>query len=704
MARRSKTPVAPAGNPQPVTPASRAGLTFGVPAAAGWRRNLWLGFALVGLLLLAYYPALSGAFIWDDDAHLTQNPCIVGPLGFTDIWTSAYARICPLVQSTFWLEHRLWGLDPMPYHLVNILMHAAAAIVLWRVLRLLRVRGAWLGAALWALHPVQVESVAWITEMKNTQSGLFFLLAVFCFCKSRQMEPETAPGGRSRLYYILTLVFAMLALASKSSTVVLPLVLGLCAWWMDRGWRWRRNFLQLSPLLLLSVLTGLITLWTQKAEGAFDPEFALNFPARLAIAGKVVWFYAGKLIWPHPLIFIYPRWQVDAASFAAYLPTLAIAGLMTVLWWQRDRWARTAFFTAAFFVAALLPVLGLIDTYFWRYSFAGDHFQYLASMGPLALAGAGLGTSWSALGNPPRWLMSVIASLLLPTLGSLSWRQCAPYQNDEVLWSTTLRLNPESWIAHNNLAVELVRQPGRSAEAIAHYEEALRLRPEHAKAHFNLAQELGKIPDRRDDAIAHYEAAVRIDPSLGLAHKNLAVLLALTPGRQAEAIAHYEEALRSMPDSAETHYNLAIELWKLPGREAEVIAHYREALRLRPDFAEAHYNLALELARQPAGAADAASHFESALRLRPDWAEAHNGYAILLSGLPGRLPDAIAHYEQALRLRPGAPRMHYGLAGAYYRSGRLAEAIGQLEAALELDPSYEDARRQLAALRRQMGN
>ncbi|HEY4247084.1 MAG TPA: tetratricopeptide repeat protein [Lacunisphaera sp.] len=702
MARRPKnSPPKSTGGPHPAKPPVPAGFPNQKSAGVRSRQNLWLGLALLGLVLLAYYPAISGGFIWDDDAHLTANPCIIGPLGLKDIWTSTLMRICPLVQTTFWLEHRIWGLNPLPYHLVNILMHAAAALVLWQVLRLLRVPGAWLGAALWALHPVQVESVAWITEMKNTQSGLFFLLTIFFFCKSRQATAENKPKDRSGFYYSLTLFFAVLAMSSKSSTVVLPLVLGLCAWWMDKRWLWRRDLIPLIPVFFLSALTGVATMWTQTAEGAFDPEFALGFAGRLALAGKVVWFYAGKLIWPHPLIFIYPRWQIDAASFAAYLPTLMTTGLMIVLWWKRDRWARTPFFTMAFFIAALLPVLGLIDTFFWRYSFVGDHFQYLASMGPLALAGAGLQTVPGAMGRPGRWLVSGFCPVLLLTFSLLTWRQCAMYQNEEALWITTLERNPASWMAHNNLGILLDGQPSRSADAIFHYEEALRLKPENARAHSNLARDLGKVPGRQNDAIAHAESALRIDPNLGWAHYHLAEVLTAMPGRQAEAIAHFEQALHLMPDSAEIHSKLAFELGKIPGREAEVINHYREALRLRPDWAEAHNDFALVLAMRPDGTAEAAVHFKEALRLRPDWAEAHNNYAGLLSGQPGRMSEAIAHYEEALHLKPDAPLVHYNLAGAYYRSGRLAEAIEQLETALKLDPGYENARLNLAALRQQ---
>ena len=661
------------------------------------RRDWWLSLALLGALLLVYYPALSGGFIWDDDAHLTANPCIVGPLGLSDVWTSAHARICPLVQTTFWLEYQLWGLNPLPYHLVNVLMHAAAAMVLWRVLVRLRVPGAWLGTMLWALHPVQVESVAWITEMKNTQSGLFFLLSVLFFCKSRLTENAAEPKSRAGLDYGLTLIFGTLALASKSSTVVLPLVLGLCAWWIDRGWRWRRNLLQLVPLLLLSVATGVVSVWTQNVEGAFDPEYARNGAERIAVAGKVVWFYAGKLLWPHPLIFMYPRWQIDTAGFAAYLPTLAAVGAIGVLWWKRDQWARAAFFAAAGFVTALLPVLGVVDHYFLRFSFVGDHFQYLASMAPLALAGAGIGLGLGAIRNQPRWLRPGLGALLLSGLGALTWRQCAMYQNDEILWTTTLQRNPSSWMAHNNLGTELAKQSGRSAEAIAHYEAVLRLRPEHAKAHYNLANEFAKHPDRRAKALAHYREAVRLRPDYADAINNLAAELAKQPGHQAESLALYEQALRLRPLDAGAHYNLAVELARQPARLAEALAHYRTALQLRPDYPEAHYNLGVELAKQPGRAAEAVAHYAQALRGKPDYAEAHYNLAHELEKLPGRQTEAIAHYEAALQSRPGLSQAHNNLAVLLAGlPGRQAQAITHYETALRLDPTNAETHYNLA--------
>jgi len=345
------------------------------------RRAPWIpGALLAALVLLAYLPVLQAGFIWDDDKHLTENPCIVGPLGFAGIWTTSEATYYPLVLTTFWVEHALWGLAPLPYHLVNILVHAAAAIVFWVVLRQLLVPGAWIGAALWALHPVQVESVAWVTELKNTQSGLFWLVAIFFFLKWRR--------SRGAAPYAAALLCAIAAILSKSSTVMLPVVLALCAWWEERRWDWR-HAIPLAPFFFISAAASAWTIWEQKFHaGALGEEWAQTWPERIIIAGRDVWFYLGKLLWPHPLVFIYPRWRIDGSEAVAYAPALAAVAALAVFWWQRNRWGRAAWFVSAYFVVALFPVLGFFNVYFFRYSFVGDHFQYLASMAPAALAGA----------------------------------------------------------------------------------------------------------------------------------------------------------------------------------------------------------------------------------------------------------------------------------------------------------------------------
>ena len=370
------------------------------------RQREWLwAFLLIALVFVSYARVFNAGFIWDDESHLTRNPCIVGPLGLKEVWTSARAVYYPLVLTTFWIVHKFVGLSPWPYHLLNVLLHAGSAVLLWRILRQLDVRGAWLGAALWALHPVMVQSVAWVTELKNTQSGFFYLLSIFCFLKSHGAIQGRAvsrsllrrTGDRRSLLFASSLVFFILATLSKPSVVMLPVVLFLCIWWRTGRTHWR-DVVALAPFVLISALASVWTIFEQKFHaGATGTEWAQTWPDRLIIAGRAIWFYLAKLIWPHPLIFIYPRWEIDSSQLTAYLPLLAALAGLLALWLSRAKWSRAVFFAAAYYVVSLFPVLGFFSVYFFRYSFVSDHFQYLASMGPLALAGAGIVTGCSRL-------------------------------------------------------------------------------------------------------------------------------------------------------------------------------------------------------------------------------------------------------------------------------------------------------------------
>src|ERR1700674_3020062 len=482
------------------------------------REWLW-ALLLIALVFAAYARVFNAGFIWDDESHLTQNPCIVGPLGLKDIWTSTRAVYYPLVLTTFWILHKVVGLSPSPYHILNVLMHAGSAVLLWRVLQQLNVGGAWLGAALWALHPVMVQSVAWVTELKNTQSCLFYLLAIFCFLK---MDAE-GQGSRVRWWRLAgALLFFIMAIASKPSTVMLPVVLALCVWWRHGRTQWR-DVVVLVPFMLVSALASAWTILEQKFHaGASGPEWAQTWPERLIIAGRAIWFYVGKLIWPHPLIFIYPRWELNSSQLTAYFPLLlALAGLVG-LWLVRGKWTRPIAFAAAYFVISLFPVLGFFSVYFFRYSFVSDHFQYLASMGPLALAGAGITEGIAVIGWK-QFLQPVACGILLLLLGALTWRQSVIYTDLVTLYQDTLRKNPACWMAHNNLGTEFLRK-GQTDKAMIHFQKSLEIKPDHVEAIANLGNVFLR-QGRVDEAIVQYNKALEIAPDYASVHTNLGTAL-----------------------------------------------------------------------------------------------------------------------------------------------------------------------------------
>jgi len=649
--------------------------------------TIGLGLLLVSLTLAAYWPVLRAGFIWDDDAHLTANPCIVGPLGFKAIWTTSSALYYPLVLTTFWVEHALWGMNPLFFHLVNVLTHALSAILLWRALSRLDVWGAWFGAALWALHPIQVESVAWITELKNTQSCFFYLLAVLFFLRWRRAFRDEV---KATLDYGLVVLFAVLAILSKSSTVMLPIVLALCWWWKDRRWRWR-NTIWLLPILMVSAAASAWTVWEQKFHsGAQGEEWGQSALERLAIAGKAVWFYVGKLLWPHPLIFVYPRWQVDVLHPIFFFPAAAAVFLCVILWFGRDHeWLRPVFFGFAYFLVSLFPVLGFFDVYFFRYSFVGDHFQYLASMGLIALVGAAL----TRLPKPARMLSVVLLLVLLV----MTWQQTKIYRDQEMLWRDTLAKNPAAWIAHTILANALAQQ-GRLAEAIQHYEQTLEIKPDYAEAHNNLGLALAE-EGKLAQAIQHYERALQLKPTNGEACNNLGVALA-AEGNLPEAIRYYERALQLKKDYAEAHYNLGIAL-TAQGKLPEAIKQYERALQLKPNYPQAYYSIGNALAHQ-GNLPEAIRHYARALQLKPDYAEAYVNLGGALA-LQGKLQEAIHHYERALQLKPDNVEVHCNLGGALAQQGNLPEAIHHYERALQLKPDDPEIDYNLASVLARQG-
>jgi Flp pilus assembly protein TadD len=487
--------------------------------------------------------------------------------------------------TSFRVQHALWGLNPLPYRIVNLCFHILSALLLWRVLERLRVRGAWLGAALWAMHPVQVESVAWITELKNVQSCVFYLLAIWCFLYWLDTDRS------SKSAYALALLSSTLALLSKTSTVMLPVVLGLCWWWRERNWS-RRKSLTLIPFLLISVVAAVWTIWEQKFHsGAVGSEWQLSGLERLALVGKTFWFYLARLLWPDPLIFIYPRWTIDTSHALTFLPLIILITMLLVVWRYRNTGLGAVFFAIAYFVVSLFPVSGLFDIYFFLFSFVADHFQYLAAMGPLALAACGIVTAVDSVKQARGLLKPAVSGGLLLLVAILTAQQSRIYSSRLTLWRDTTKKNPAAWLAHSNLGAELDDQ-SRFDEAMAQYEEALRLYPRDAEAANRLAADLadrGKMPE----AIEKLELVLQIHPDHYAAHNNLAIIL-IQLGRTDEALSHWEEAIRIKPDFADAHYNLGRALAGTT-RMNEAISHFQRALSIRPNDADVQRDLALAL-------------------------------------------------------------------------------------------------------------
>jgi tetratricopeptide (TPR) repeat protein len=650
---------------------------------SSWRHDWLLGFFLVIVTLMAYQPVWHAGMIWDDDKHITP-PELRSLKGLARIWTQpgATQQYYPLVYSVFWVEHQLWGDATAGYHWVNILLHASSALLLVKILRQLKIPGAWLAAGLFALHPVEVESVAWISELKNTLSGVFYLGAALVYLGFDRKRN----GGN----YAAALGLFLLGLMSKTVTASLPGALLVVFWWQRGKLSWKRDVLPLMPFFIAGMGAGLFTAWVErKFIGAAGAEFHFSIIERFLIAGRAIGFYLGKLFWPVDLVFIYPRWNVSQSVGWQYLFPAAALLWLGVLVWRRRRGPLAGLL---FFVGTLFPALGFFNVYPFRYSLVADHFQYLASLGPLTLAAAGMTALPGLLRTRKPFLEPMMCATLLLVLGTLTWQQCGMYANIETLWQTTLRRNPKCWMACNNLGNVFLQQ-GRTDEAITHYQKTLQINPAFAEAHYNL----GVILVRKgevEEAIAEYQKALQIKPDYAHAHNNLGHAL-LQQGRVDEAIVHLQKALQIKPAFAEAHNNLGVALGQ-KGRGDEAITHLQRATQINPAFAQAYNNLGVALGRK-ARVEEAIACYQKALEIKPDYAEAQNNLGSVFFR-QGRMDEAILHFQKALEIKPDFAEARNNLGSALFRQGRMDEAIWQYQKALEIKPDYAEARNKLAWL------
>ncbi len=511
-------------------------------------RDTWLGLLLLTLIVLAYSPALTGGYVWDDDAHVTRA-ALRSWDGLQSIWFSLHAtqQYYPLLHSAFWLEGRLWGDEVLGYHLVNILLHFSAASLIVVLCQKLEIKGAWIAGFIFALHPVHVESVAWISEQKNTLSLVFYLLAAITYIRFDHR--------RSANTYATALFFFTCALLTKTVTATLPATLLVLFWWKRGRIDWRRDVGPLLPWFALAAAGGLFTAWVEHhVIGAEGVEFNLGAMERLLLAGRVVCFYFWKLIWPTDLIFNYPHWNVSASVPWQYLFTGGLVALTAIFWWLRT-WSRAPLASLLIFGGSLFPVLGFIDVYPFRYSYVADHFQYLASIAIIVPVAAMLSLLRQRAATPVgRRAVRLGVAALVALLAVLTWQQSQMYRNAETLYRVTIDRNPDSWMAHNNLGRILSRGTRRMPEAIQHFEAVLRLKPDHARAHYSLAVD-EYLTGRPLDAVAHFEQVLVLEPGNVLlaanSHLLLGKILMNMPGQLPNAVRHLEEAVRLRPVDGE---------------------------------------------------------------------------------------------------------------------------------------------------------
>jgi protein O-mannosyl-transferase len=602
-----------------------------------WSKRDWF-FCLIlaAVTILAYQPAWHGQLLWDDD-NCTTPPELRSLDGLGRIWFQprATAQYYPLLYTSYWVQQRLWGDSTTGYHLVNLLLHIGCVVLVLKILRFLRVPGAELAAIIFALHPVNVETVAWIAERKNTLSGIFALAATLSYLKfdeNRSRREKDGPpafamlrrgkqGGGYR-YYLLAIGLFLLGLLSKTAIVTLPLAWLMILWWKRGAVSWRRDAVPLIPFFFLSITAGLVTRWFENVGIGYKSKI-LHFSLldRCLIAGRAFWFQLSKLFWPSNLTFVYPRWDINAGVWWQYLFPIGVLALLGILWTLR-RWSRAPLAGVLIYILLLLPSLGFLNIYFFVYSFVADHWQYLACLGIITPCASGIVLLAERLKRWRAWLEPGVTLVIAGALFVLTWEQSRMYTDIETLYRTTITRNPACWMAQVNLG-NILYKANRIPEAMDLFNQAMRIKP--AVAHYSLGN--GLVQKQRTlEAIEEYRQALRIDPDEAETHNNLGNALLLR-GRTPEAIHEYEQALRLNPAYAKAHNNLGNALVQT-GRASEAIDHYKEALRIYPNSADAHNNLAAALA-QMGRTSEAIEQLKAALQINPIDIDARNNLAKL---------------------------------------------------------------------------
>lgn len=638
-----------------------------------------------------YWPVLHGDWIGDDNLYLAENPLLKDPARVWKAWfqPGSFLEYYPLQETVQWMQWRLWGNHTLGYHVTNVILHLASAFLFWRLLAKFRLRLAWLGGLIFIIHPVMVESVAWISELKNTLSLPPLLLAM---CAWIDYEEH----GRVRDYW-LALGFFLAAMLCKIALAMFPLVILLYAWWKRERLAW--NDLKITaPFFLISLTLSLISLVAgqQVGHGVARPALVLHlggFFYRLDLAGLIISFYFAKSlvpVWPSSAYF---EWTVNPHLLGQFLPWPILLGVICWLWSKRLTWGRHALLGLGFFLINLAPFLGFISVSYMLSSWVYDHLLYMPIVGLIGLVVAGLGRLDELLALVPRLCSRGIFAILLALLAWESHDYAKVWINEEAVSLYDLKLNPQNSLLHFTLGYYLDKK-GRHAEATLHYEQALEINPNYAQAHYNLGVDLaqeGKI----EEAASHFQSAVDIAPSYADAHYNLGLALELK-GRMDEAMAHYQEALELNPKLAEAHYRLALALVQ-KGRVNQAIIQFQQALEIDSNDVNVRANLGLALS-QAGEFGGAADQFKRVLEINPNDANAHTNLGIAFSQM-GKMEEAVDQFKMVLEINPNDADAHTNLGIALLQQGQTDQAIGQLQEALRLKPNLAAAQINLAKAR-----
>jgi pentatricopeptide repeat protein len=701
--------------------------------------KIWVFAIIIAIaVFVAYGPAWNGGWLFDDECHVTKAQ-FSSLHGLWRIWfePGSTHEYYPILHSFFWLLYQFLGDSLLGYHLINIFFHVLCAVMIGWILRRCKVPGGYLAAAIFALHPVHVESVAWISEMKNTLSAVFYLAAAIAYLRFDEQLRHCARNDRqSGTLYFLAFGLFVLSLLSKPVTVTLPVALLILMWWEHRSLSWESNIKPLIPFFITGLVVGIVMIFLERhMVGAQGDEFAFTMVERSLIAGRALWFYLGKLLWPGELVFIYPRWEVSEAVWWQYLFPIAALVLLAILWRKHKSWPGLCC-GMLFFVVSLFPAMGFLNVYFFVFSFVADHFVYLSSVGVIVVFSAGLVQllrHYRLWGKPSGQL---VCATLLMTLGFLTWQQSRLYSDAETLYTAVLKKNPRCWVAYHNLGIFLektdrmdeairhfhkaiemlesvegsplatvynslanaLQNLGRMNEATTYYQKSLEMDPKSGQVHSNLGVVLERN-GRTKEAIAHYEKALELDPEYVPTYINLGAAV-FDLGRTEEAMMYYQKALEIDPASKTAYLNMAMALGRL-GRENEARAYYRKSLEIHPHigtpdsegltvqikYDETLYNILANILVELGRVDEAIDYFEKAIQIDPKLVGTHLNLGVVLDRV-GRVDDALAHYRQALEIDPKCIGAHNNLAVTLDRMGRLEEAIVHYRKALKIDPSF----------------